>query len=113
MPIPLAVAGTPPGKTHARGSIRDWSDDDSEDCVLLEVLNPPPISFAYTLPSTSVDPDGQVQDVQPVAVGGQAPAQKRAGAGTSDTGATAPPAKRKKVVKKPGSKGPRKPTSTG
>ena len=42
VPIPLAGAGTAPGKTRARGSIKDWSDDDSDDCVLLEVHNPQP-----------------------------------------------------------------------
>ena len=70
VPIPLAVAGTPPGKPHARRSIKDWSDDDSDDCVLLEVHNPQPPVFAYPLPSTSVDPGEQVLDVQPVSVGG-------------------------------------------
>ena len=45
VPIPLVIASTPPGKTRARGSIRDWPDEDSDDCVLLEVLNPPSISL--------------------------------------------------------------------
>ena len=112
MPIPLAIAGTPPGKTRARGSIRDWSDDDSDDCVLLEVLNPPPISYAYPLPSTSVDPDEQDQDVPPGAAEDRVPARKRAGTSTSDAEAAAPPAKKKKIAKKPGNKGAKKPTST-
>ena len=30
LPIPLAVPGGSPGKTRARSSTKDWSDDDSE-----------------------------------------------------------------------------------
>ena len=115
LPIPLAVAGTPAGKTRARSSIKDWSDDNSDD-VLLEVHNPQPIAFAYPLPSTSVDTDGQVTDVPPVAEGGHAPilARKLGGPGTSDNGATPPPPKRKKTSKRAGGKAPlQKPTSVG
>ena len=118
LPIPLAGARKAPGKLPAQKSIRDWSEDDSDDCVLLEVLNPQPIAFAYPLPSTSVDPNGQTTDVQPVVAGGRATTWKRAGAGTSDAGAAAPASKRKRMSKKPGNKEPdtkgrQKPTSTG
>ena len=112
LPIPLAVPGGPPGKTRDRSSIRDWSDDDCDDCVLLEVLDPSPISFAYPLPSTSVDPDEQDQDVPPGAAEDRVPARKRTGTSTSDAEAATPPAKKKKIAKKPGNKGTKKPTST-
>ena len=38
--ISLTGASTTPGKTHARPSMKDWLDDDNDDCVLLEVYNP-------------------------------------------------------------------------
>ena len=53
--IPPFAPGGNPGKSHARSSIRDWSDDDSEDCVMLEVHDIEPLSFAYPMPSTSAD----------------------------------------------------------
>ena len=90
LPIPLAGARTAPGKIPARTSIRDWSEDDNDDCELLEVLNPQPLAFAYPLPSTSVDLDGQTSNMEPVAAGGRGTTRKRAGGSTSDAGAAAP-----------------------
>ena len=71
MPIPDAGIGPAPGKTRARDSIKDWSDDDDGDCQILEVLDPRPLAFTFPLPSTSVVPDDQVIEVLPVAVGAE------------------------------------------
>ena len=102
MPIPDVGAGPATGKTRA--SMRDWSDDD--DCEILEVYDPCPISFSYPLPSTSADSGGQVLDVPPLAVGSQGPLRKRAATGSSDAGPSGdsgPPKKkqRKKLARKP------------
>ena len=94
MPIPDAGSGPAPGKTPARAPIRDWSDDD--DCQILEVLDPRPLAFTFPLHPTSADPDDQVLEVAPIAVGGRAESKKRTGTGTSNA-----PKKKKKVVSKP------------
>ena len=39
VPIPAAVPGPSTGKTRA-SSIRDWSDDEDNDCEILEVYDP-------------------------------------------------------------------------
>ena len=66
MSIPDIVSIPTSGKT--RSSIQDWSEDD-DDCQILEVYDPCPITFSYPLPSTSADSGGQVLDVPPLAVG--------------------------------------------
>ena len=114
MPIPDAGIGPAPGKTHARDSIKDWSDDDDDDCQVLEVLDPRPLAFSYPLPSTSADPDEKVHDMAPVAVGTRGASRKRAGTGPSDprpSEASGPPKKKKKVTKKPGNKPRQRPTT--
>ena len=102
MPIPNAGVVPAPGKSRARDSIKDWSDDDDDDYEILEVLDPRPLAFAYPLPSTSADPDDQVLEAAPVAVGGRGALRKRAGTGTSDVRTSNPSAKRQK--KKPGNR---------
>ena len=84
MPIPDAGSGPAPGKTPARDSIRDWSDDDDDDCQVLEVLDPRPLAFTFPLPPTSADQDDQVLDVPPIAVGGRTGSKKRFGTGPSN-----------------------------
>ena len=112
LPIPDAALAADPGKFRVPGSIRDWSEEeDDDDCVVVEVLAPMPVSYAYPLPSASVDPGEQVLEVPPVAVAAPVETRKRAG-----SGATAPPPKRTR--KKAGNKGQtsrksRRPTSEG
>ena len=119
LPIPISVpnptSGNPTsGKISAREPLRDWPDDDGENRVLLEVHNPVPDPFSYSLPSSSADPDGQIQELAPLAVGGRTQGRKRAGADTSDAGTSAPEVKRKKLAKRPGKKAiPKKPTAIG
>ena len=103
MPIPAAVPGPATGKTRI-SSIRDWSDDEDDDCEILEVYDPRPISFSYPVPSPPADPDVEVLEVEPLATGGaKGQPRKRANpaassAGTSDTTAPAPKKARKKVI---------------
>ena len=98
--MPIPDVGSVPTSGKTRSSIQDWSEDD-DDCEILEVYDPCPISFSYPLPSTSADSGGQVHDVPLLAVGPKGPLRKRAAAGSS--GATGPAKKKqkKKVVKKP------------
>ena len=85
MPIPDAGSGPAPGKLPARDPLRDWSDDDDDECRILEVIDTIPLAFKFPLPSTAVDLDDQVLEVQPVA-------KKRSGTGPSG------PSKRKKIT---------------
>src|SRR5664279_4261048 len=103
MPIPDAGTGPAPGKTPARDPLRDWPDDDDDDCQILEVYDPLPLAFTFPLHPTSADMDDQVMEVPPLAVGGRGGAKKRAAAGTSNT------QKRRKVAVKPR----QRPTSIG
>ena len=50
VPIPAAEPGPATGKTRA-SSIRDWSDDEDDDCQILEVYDPRPMAFSYLAPS--------------------------------------------------------------
>ena len=81
MPIHHAGTGPAPGKTPARDSLRDWPDDDDDDCQILEVYDPLPLAFTFPLHPTSADTDDQVLEVPPLAVGGRSGAKKRAVAG--------------------------------
>ena len=69
MPIPVAVPGPATGKTRA-SSLRDWSEDEDDDCQILEVYDPRPFVFSYPVPSPPADSDIQVLEVEPLAVGG-------------------------------------------
>ncbi|KAM0833813.1 hypothetical protein ACQ4PT_064034 [Festuca glaucescens] len=113
------------GKTPVPHPSRTWADDasiDDDDCVLLEVYDHVPISYAYSVDSASADPDAQVlEDTRPLA------AQKTAAPKTaraskrstpSDAGPSAPPAKKRRKVGSEGPLGARKrsrapPTSSG
>ena len=58
LPIP---DGKQPAKTRASSSgkkpiqvsssIRDWSEDDDDDCRILDPIDAVPVSYAYPLPS--------------------------------------------------------------
>ena len=105
MPIPAAVPGSAAGKARA-SSLRDWSEDEDDDCQILEVYDPLPVAFSYPVPSPSADSEDQVLEVDPLAVGGaRGPPRKRANpaasnAGTSDTSGPPPKKARKKAMVK-------------
>ena len=106
MPIPSASAPAS-GKPQARASVRDWSDDDEDDCEILEVFDARPLAFAHPIPSAPVDPAGQAPSTRPAATDNRGASHKRAGTGISATetsGAPAPAAKKPKLQKKPGYK---------
>ena len=101
MPIPIAVPGPATGKTRA-SSLRDWSEDEDDDCQILEVYDPQPLAFAYPARSPSADSDDQVQEVDPSTVGAakeqtrKRPAAAPTAAGTSSA---ADPKKKKQRTK--------------
>ena len=82
LPIPDAIQ---PAKTktsssgkkpvQVSSSIRDWSEDDDDDCRILDPIDSVPVSYAYPLPSGPANPAGQDKK-----------SCKRAGAGASATG---------------------------
>jgi hypothetical protein len=65
------------GKIPALHPSRTWADDvssdddvgsDDDDCIMLEVYDPVPISYAYSMDPASADPDAQVlEDTLPLA----------------------------------------------
>ena len=96
MPIPHAGQAAAPGKAPARDSLITLSDDDDDDCRIIEIHDPIPIAFTYPLNPTSADLDEPVVEIPPLAVGGRGAGKKRAAAGTTN-----PPKRRKKVGNKP------------
>ena len=109
LPIPLARTG--PSKLSARYSNRATFPkgpiDDGEDCVMLEVLNVAPISFAYPMPSMLVD-----SGAQPATGKGKGATRKRSGARPSNSKEAERAAKKQRTVKKTVSKpAKKKPTS--
>ena len=105
MPIPDAHAAnidSALGNIPAH-PIRDWPDDDDDDCQILEVLDPKPIRFMPPSSPPPADLDDLVMDEPPLATGGRG--RKRGTAGTK-----AEASKRRKV----GTPGPRaRPTVIG
>ena len=99
--MPIPDVGSVPATGKARvSSVRDWSDDDDDDCRILEVLDPLPVAFSYPVPSPPADADDEVLEVEPLAVGPKGAVRKRpaaasAGAGTS--GASGPAKKKQRV----------------
>ena len=82
MPVPRAKASTS-GKPSARVFVQDLSDDEDDDCQILDPIDAIPIS--WSAPPATANP------------GAQGTSRKRAGA----SGSAAPPAKKaKKVVTK-------------
>ena len=96
MPIPHAGQAAAPGKAPARDSLITLSDDDDDDCRIIEIHDPIPIAFTYPLNPTSADLDEPVVEIPPLAVGGRGAGKKRAAAGTTN-----PPKRRKKIGNKP------------
>ena len=43
---------------RASSSIRDWSEDDDDDCRILDPIDAVPVAYAYPLPSSSANPTG-------------------------------------------------------
>ena len=103
------------GKPYACIS-QDESTGDSDDCRILDVLDVMPVSYAYPLQShsaTSADPNQfsapvQVEDSEAVASGGESQTRKHAGSSNPEAGSSAPPAKKSKVLPKPGARPKRK-----
>ena len=100
MPIP-DVGSTPAmGKTRV-SSIRDWSEDEDDDCQVLQVFDPHPVAFSYPVPSPPADSDNQVLEVAPLAVGPKGAVRKRPAAASTDVvpSGTSGPAQKKPRVK--------------
>ena len=95
--IPKAIPRAPAAKEHTSGNpISDWTDDDdSDDCHILEVLDPKPLQ---SLPP--VDTGVPASGAASAAGGG--PGKKRA-AGRIKVGAAGPP----KRCQKTGTAGPK------
>ena len=100
--MPIPDVGSIPAAGKARvSSVRDWSDDDDDDCRVLEVFDPLPVAFSYPVPSPPADADDQVLEVEPLAVGPKGTVRKRPTAASTAAGASsaAGPAKKKQRVK--------------
>ena len=93
-----AILDSGSGKTSAPSPSRARADDtgsDDDDCVILEVYDPVPISYAYPADPASADPETQVvEDAVPLAaVRTMMPNTSRARrATTQDSGPSAAPA---------------------
>ena len=101
VPIPIAVPDPATGKTRA-SSLRDWSEDEDDDCQILEVHDAPPVVFAYPARSPPADSDDQVPEVDPPAVGankGQTRKRPAAAPTAAGTSSAAGPAKKKPRMK--------------
>ena len=74
---PAKMRATTSGKkpVQVSSSIRDWSEDDDDDCRILDPIDAVPVSYAYPLPSGSANPAGQSKK-----------SRKRVGAIASGTG---------------------------
>ena len=101
--VPLARRG--PSKHSAPPLKRDTFPQgpavDDDDCVILKVHNVAPLSFAYPLPSVSVDSGAQ-------AAAFATSSRKRSAASTSDSRAAERAAKKSKAAKKPAEKSTRR-----
>ena len=70
MPIPAAQQA--PGKSSTRAPLREWSDDDDDDeCRILDILDPTPLSFTLPASSTPANLEDEALDVAPIAGGGR------------------------------------------
>ena len=101
VPIPLAVPSPVTGKTRA-SSLRDWSEDEDDDCQILEVYDVLPVAFAYPARSPPADSDDQVREVDPPASGtdkGQTRKRPAAAPTAAGTSGAADPKKKKQRTK--------------
>ena len=101
MPIPDVSSLSATGKTRA-SSIRDWSEDEDDDCQVLEVYDPLPVAYSYPMSPNSADSD-EVLEVAPLATGPKGAARKRpagtAASADAGTSGTSGPAKKKQRIK--------------
>ena len=76
-PASAKTRASPSGKKPVRASpsIRDWSEDDDDDCRILDPIDAVLVSYAYPLPSGPANLAGQDKK-----------SRKRAGAGASAAG---------------------------
>ena len=84
--VPIPDVGSIPvtGKTRA-SSLRDWSEDEDDDCRILEVYDPLPVAYSYPMSPPSADSD-EVLEVAPHATGPKGAARKRRAATSADAG---------------------------
>ena len=112
LPIPLARRpGKPSPYLPNPVDVRRDPAGSTVDCILLDVIDARPISFAYPLPSvapptTAPEPEDTVAEEAPAA------SRKRSRAGTAEPGPSEPPAKKKRLIKKAAAK-PQKPRLQG
>ena len=103
--LSITLARAPaPGKPRAPVPINEWSDDDENECRIIDVIDATPLNFAPPAPPTATTSTKRAET------------RKRAGTGTSDAGGSEAGAKRAKTGKKSAVKPPKKkgpPTSTG
>jgi hypothetical protein len=93
------------GKTPAPHPSRTWADDassDDDDCIILEVYDPVPNSYAYSVNPASADPDAQVlEDTMSLAAQKTAAPKTTRGskrASPLDSGPSAPPSSKRRKV---------------
>ena len=98
VPIPIAVPDPATGKTRA-SSLRDWSEDEDDDCQILEVHDALPVAFAYPVRSPSADSDDQVGPPVVGANKGQTRKRPAAAPSAAGTSSAAGPAKKKHRTK--------------
>ena len=92
MPIAKVL---PPGKPPVQATLRNQSNgDDDDDCRILDVLDPTPLSFTFPPPSPSAKADAEVTAAAPAATA-------RGKRVTVDNKAGPQQKKRKKFCKKP------------
>ena len=84
MPIPDVGSIPATGKTRA-SSLRDWSEDEDDDCRILEVHDPLPVAYSYPISPNPADSD-EVLEVAPLATGPKGAARKRPAAASADAG---------------------------
>ena len=96
--VPIPDVGSIPATGKIRvSSIRDWSEDEDDDC---RVYDPLPVAYSYPMSPNSADSD-EVIEVAPLAVGPKGPVRKRSAAASADVGpsGTSGPAQKRARVK--------------
>ena len=94
LPIPLArPAGKPSPYLPNPSYVRQEPADPTDECILLDVIDAPPISFAYPFPSAAPESKDTAEEVLVVS-------RKHPRAGTAESGPSQPAAKKKKLIKK-------------
>ena len=95
--VPIPDVGSIPatGKTRA-SSLRDWSEDEDDDCRILEVYDPRPVVYSYPVSPPPADSD-EVLEAAPLAVGPKGAVRKRPAAASADVrpSVTSGPARKK------------------